>query len=254
MSEAPTSAHFTSENADLSETGYEQAYAGTANLTRTLRAVLTGKCVEGWLYGSTLRIDRTRNSDLDVLAVVDDDTSFEQMASLTRTIRSLSGPIDAPGWHVDVTMLTVSEVIEGCHPGWSRHYFTNVAATGELLWGTGHIVGGTRRTPTYDTALVRISQLTQRARLVRLNPAKAHEAPFWAVKYRHWVPLCLMEISEAGGTPIRELHRARTRFAELHPDAPALDATDDFDQIAEQLEALTRWMRVHPERLGGGYP
>lgn len=189
-----------------------------------------------WQYGSSLRSDFCEDSsDVDLLLVVRSETSVPELHKIAQVVQSLIP-------RVEVTLLRKSEVTAGIHPGWSRHYFINVARNGVRLWGPDLLADFLPT--TFADAQARLMQLCQRARLVILNPLKAKESWFWLNKYQHWVPLCLMEILDVYGKPFAELRLAHDHFIQLFGiDTDVTYPYTDLATLHTYLESLSFWLQ-----------
>jgi len=195
--------------------------------------------VAAYLYGSCIRADVGPASDVDVLVVVEDNIPL-------RAVRTIVNQISGIVRYADVTVLRRTEVSEGTHPGWSHHYYTNVHRGGIHILGIDVVAAPARIRVTFEGALRRVVQLCQRARLVVLNEAKAHEAIFWCAKYKHWVPLCLLEFLELAGSPTSELGEAHAVFEAKFEGAPRTPYPyTDLESVGEFLEALAEWLRAN---------
>ncbi len=200
--------------------------------------------VAAYLYGSTMRTDRNGTSDIDLLVV---STDTAQLTALETLARRLADAI--PG--ADVTVLREGEVADGIHPGWSRHYYTNVHRGGTMLCGPNVVAAAAATPTTFADAYRRIVQLCQRTRLVLINPTKRGEAAFWLAKYQHWGPLCLMELLDLAGCPHDELHQAHDAFAARFPTAPRTGYPySDLTELQLFLEAMTKWLREQAMLFG----
>ena len=96
-------------------------------------------------------------------------------------------------------------------------------------------------------------QLTQRSRFVVANPGKSGEAAFWLAKYKHWVPLCLMELLDLAGRPETRLHRAHAAFDAAYRTEPWVDVAYPYrslDELQPYLEHLIRWVEAHGPTFG----
>lgn len=196
-----------------------------------------------WQYGSSLRSDyRPGDSDIDILLIVADDTTFDAYVDMTAEVR---GRI--PG--AEVTVLRHEEVLAGIHPGGSRHYFVNVSRSGHRLHGSDLLSAVAARQLTLEDAYRRVVELTQRSRLVCLNSSKAGESAFWLNKYQHWIPLCLMELLDLAGAPEDHLQVAHARFLSRFPalDTGLTFPYQDLVQLVRFLERLIRWIPENAE-------
>lgn len=221
------------------------------NLIDGVRAVLLEvsssdpRIVASYLYGSSLRTDfRIGQSDIDILVVVTDGADARGFGQISAAIRA-----QIP--NAEVTVLRVAEIEAGIHPGWSRHFFLNVARSGVHLQGPDCLSVVTAEPPRFDEAYRRLVQLCQRARLVVLNPAKAHEAAFWLRKYQHWIPLCLMELLDLHGTPEDRLHCAHSTFMHHFPESacPIPYPYRELEELQLFLEGLIAWIPSNTERF-----
>ncbi|HEX8346828.1 MAG TPA: nucleotidyltransferase domain-containing protein [Actinoplanes sp.] len=191
-----------------------------------------------WHYGSSLRSDyRPGISDIDILLIVRDDTTLEQYAALSAGVHMC-----VPS--AEVTVLRHAEVTAGIHPGWSRHYFVNVARSGRHLYGPDLVALAAAAPLSLDDAYQRIVELTQRARLVCVNPSKKSEEIFWLRKYQHWIPLCMMELLELAGSPEDRLQCAQQSFLARFPSFRTRVAFPyvSLTQVTDLLEQLIRWV------------
>jgi predicted nucleotidyltransferase len=208
---------------------------------RSLHKILPVLCEElrgvvaAWHYGSSVRQDfDVERSDVDILIAVSDDAP-------TVTLHAIAKAVHEHVVEADVTVLRVSEIIAGIHPGWSKHFYVNVARSGIHLFGPNLLEQ--LATPTLAEAEVRLTQLCQRARLVVLNHGKEKEASFWLAKYQHWVPLCLMELLDLHGTPCDELHSAHDFFTQTFQiDHPLRVPYTDFNLVHDFLELVVAWV------------
>ncbi len=191
-----------------------------------------------WQYGSSLRSDYQPDvSDIDILLIVGDDTSLDDYTYLAALVRR----------HLptaEVTVLRKAEATAAIHPGWSRHFFINVSRSGVLLCGPDLLAAAAALPLSLDEAYQRLVQLTQRARLVCINPSKSTEARFWLTKYQHWIPLCLMELLELAGAPEERLQNAHASFLQRFPTLRT-DLTFPYPSLRPLtafLEQLVRWI------------
>lgn len=198
-----------------------------------------------WQYGSSLRSDyRPGTSDIDILLIVTDDLDLDATVRLCDDVRAR-----VP--EAEVTVLRHAEVTAAIHPGWSRHFFINVSRSGRRLHGPDVLAGVVALPLSLDEAYQRLVQLTQRARLVCLNPSKSAEEAFWLGKYQHWIPLCLMELLELAGAPEDRLQQAHTTFLSRFPSVAASTAFPyhNLRDVTEFLEHLVRWVPEHAQHF-----
>ncbi|MEW1635283.1 hypothetical protein AB0469_14510 [Streptomyces sp. NPDC093801] len=192
-----------------------------------------------WQYGSSLRDDYAPGrSDIDILVAVRDTIPTPVLLSCAQQMRTRLPEVEA-------TILKHGEITAGLHPGWSRHFYTNVARAGVRLYGPDLLTHLPR--PSLSEAVARLTHLCQRVRLVVINATKAHEEGFWLVKYQKWVPLCLMELLDLSGMPEDRLRMAHETFTRRFPDAgPAIDYPyPGLAEVHVYLEALLAWLRGH---------
>lgn len=201
-----------------------------------------------YLYGSSTRSDFSTASDIDVLVVVCDATPLADLIDLTQRVVAAENDIG-----IDVTVLRQAEVFDGIHPGWSHHYYANVHRGGELLLGEDLIAAPAAVPTSFEGAHRRLVQLCQRFRSVLLNESKGNEEAFWLAKYRHWVPLCLMEFLDLAGYAHAELHYTHDVFATRFIDAPTTTYPySDGHALQIFLEDITRWLREYSHLFGKG--
>lgn len=209
---------------------------------------LSNPCiVSSYLYGSSLRTDfRVGESDIDILVVMTDGVDTGSFVRIPTAIRK-----QIP--NAEVTMLRLAEIKAGIHPGWSRHFFRNVAHSGIRLQGPDCLAVIAAEPLKLDEAYHRLVQLCQRARIVVSNPSKAHEASFWLQKYQHWIPLCLMELLDLYGSPEERLHCAHSAFMRHFPDAssPISYPYRELGELHLFLEDLVTWVRSNTEQFSG---
>lgn len=210
------------------------------------------RIVAAWQYGSSLRTDfAPGRSDIDILVAVTDTVSATDFREISDAVRRFITT-------AETTLLRVWEVGARIHPGWSSHYFNNVAKSGVHLYGPDLLSNASA--PTFEEALRRLVQLCQRVRLVIANPTKEHEADFWLTKYQHWIPLSLMEFLDLHGVPEYRLHEAHATFSSRFPDAapPVQYPYASLSEVHAFLEGLLPWLarnwslftdREHPKIL-----
>ncbi|MFJ9655566.1 hypothetical protein [Streptomyces microflavus] len=189
-----------------------------------------------WQYGSSLRDDYSPgHSDIDILLAVQDTTPTPVLLTCAEAMRTRLP-------EVEVTILKHCEIKEGLHPGWSRHFFINVARSGIHLYGPDLLAHLPH--PSLAEARARLTQLCQRARLVVINSTKTHERAFWLNKYQQWVPLCLMELLDLNGMPEDRLRVAHQTFSTRFPQLGASIEYPypDFAELHEYLEDLLVWL------------
>lgn len=196
------------------------------------------RIVAAWLYGSYVRSDYSLDtSDTDVLLVVADGTTPADYDAVACLLRAYIPEVEA-------TILRLSEVTAGIHPGWSRHFFYNVSRSGIRLYGPDCLAAARQQPLSFDDAYQRLLRLCQRARLVVINPSKSSEAAFWLAKYQRWIPLCLMELLDLAGIRedrLRHAHEtfsARFRYVGFHITYPY----PSFRDLWMYLEQLVRWL------------
>ncbi|MFF4849496.1 hypothetical protein [Streptomyces sp. NPDC001194] len=192
-----------------------------------------------WQYGSSLRSDyQPGRSDIDILIAVTDSTRTPDLLDCAAAVRG-----SLPG--AEVTLLKQQEITAGIHPGWSRHFFTNVARSGIRLYGPDFLADVPAS--SFGEARARLVQLCQRARLVVINATKSHESQFWLDKYQQWVPLCLMELLDLSGLREDRLRLAHQTFRVNFPQAGTeIDYPyPDLASLHAYLEVLLLWLSHH---------
>lgn len=148
-----------------------------------------------YVYGSTIRKDFKKGSDIDVLLISKDrDNPVPWENNIRKTLESI------PGVDVDVTVIFESEYENGFHACWSNFYFLNVKRNNMLIKGRDVIKEFNDYKINFEECYKRIAWFCQRTRgIVMNNHYLPDEISFWEKKMRRWIPSSVGELLYLNG-------------------------------------------------------
>jgi 8-oxo-dGTP pyrophosphatase MutT (NUDIX family)/predicted nucleotidyltransferase len=169
-----------------------------------------------YLYGSILRSDFNKKSDIDVLILAKErknPTVWEN--KIKKALKNIA--------KIDTTIIFDSEYKDGLHPGWSNYFFLNVKRNSKLIIGKDVIKQFNDYKINFDEAYKRIVWLCQRAREVVVSKTKSKEYNFWEIKLRRWIPICVAELLYLSGIYEPIPSKSMEKFFKLYKGFKEID-------------------------------
>lgn len=189
-----------------------------------------------YVYGSVIRKDFKKDSDIDVLLISKDrDNPVPWENSIRKTLESI------PGVDADVTVIFESEYENGFHACWSNFYFLNVKRNNMLIKGKDVIKKFNDYKINFDECYRRIAWFCQRTRsIIMNNHYLPDEISFWEKKLRRWIPSSVGELLYLNGIFEPTRLGCMNTFFKLNKDFKhTIDIqTANISQLNEFLEEL----------------
>jgi 8-oxo-dGTP pyrophosphatase MutT (NUDIX family)/predicted nucleotidyltransferase len=137
-----------------------------------------------YLYGSSIRVDSTKNSDIDILIVSNkDEIKFEFLQKFTKKYPAL-----------DLTILTEDEIRNSAHASFNSFYYMNLLFSSIHIYGQDILLKEISKFPELNSGLWRVQCIMQRIRNILVNTNKQKEEKFWFEKFNHWLYLVISEV------------------------------------------------------------
>ncbi len=186
-----------------------------------------------YLYGSFLREDFNKNSDIDLLVIVDDKTDINTIEKeIGKRIYQMEQPFE-------VTLITHSEVKDKLHAGWSKYFYFNVKKMGLLFFGKDILNEIGDYEISFDEIYKKIVWLSQRIRCVVINKSKEVEIKFWERKLKKWIKTIMSELLYLNGIYEPEPRKSFDKFFEIYPNLTKVNTDEaDLKQMLELLEGI----------------
>ena len=136
-----------------------------------------------YIYGSYIRTDAKKDSDIDMLLVLDRDrVNFKWLRSFTEKHGFL-----------DLNILTEDEIKNGAHASFNSFYFINLLFSSIHVYGKDILLKEFTKFPDFNSALWRVQCILQRMRNILSNKSKSQEESYWFEKLNHWLYLVISE-------------------------------------------------------------
>ncbi len=130
-----------------------------------------------YIYGSYIRTDAKKDSDIDMLLILDkDQVNFNWLRSFTEKHSFL-----------DLNILTEDEIKNGAHASFNSFYFINLLFSSIHVYGKDILLKEFTKFPDFNSALWRVQCILQRMRNILSNKSKSQEESYWFEKLNHWL-------------------------------------------------------------------
>ena len=148
-------------------------------LRKKIRRILSLNKIKAlYIYGSYIRNDKSKKSDIDLLGIINKD--------IINFIKNRSELFD-------LTFITQDEIINGAHASFNSFYYINLIFSSVHLYGKDILLKLFSKYPDYNSAVFRVQCIMQRIRNILINNIKKKEEKFWFSKLNHWLYLVISE-------------------------------------------------------------